>query len=382
MGIKNFLLILSFFPFTPAFSQTYPTFGSEIPVTVIGLTADAMEPFISADGNYIFYNSLNDGITTSLYYATKVNDSLFTFTGALPGANQTVSPRMDAVASSDSANNFYWMSLRNFPTQFDNYFHGSFNGTDIVNIGRVHGTFYIYTLGWLIMDAAINYDGSTLYYCNAFFNSDYSGCSGVPCKSRIGIAQRQNDSTFNKLINSDGILQNVNDTNYLVYAPFITKDGLELYFTRAVVSPPHTEICVSVRTNIADSFSLPTIIYTSAFVPEAPTLTTDKTKMYYHQKTGGTYTLFLRRRSSGTGIPVEQEFINSAIFPNPATHIITVNLPYPSQKYSIEIYSIFGERLSKTSEKTELEISNLSCGMYILKIQQENKTFTTKIVKN
>src|ERR1041385_146268 len=178
MKIK-ILLCLFLFLSQEIFSQSYPAFGNEIPVTINGLTFDAMEPSISADGNFLFFNSLNDGITTSLYYASRVNDSTFNYVGPLTGANETNTPRLDAVASSDSANDFFWVSLRNFPNQFDNYFHGTFNGSDVVNIGRVHGTFYIYQQGWLIMDAAINYDETKLYYCNAYFGPTYSGCSGL-----------------------------------------------------------------------------------------------------------------------------------------------------------------------------------------------------------
>ena len=56
----------------------YPSFGLEIDVTINGLSFDAMEPFISADGNYLFFNNKNDGIDTKLFYATKINDSTFT----------------------------------------------------------------------------------------------------------------------------------------------------------------------------------------------------------------------------------------------------------------------------------------------------------------
>ena len=59
-------------------SQTiYPVFSSEIEVIINGLSFDAMEPFISPNGNHLFFNNLNDGINTKLYYATKVNDSTF-----------------------------------------------------------------------------------------------------------------------------------------------------------------------------------------------------------------------------------------------------------------------------------------------------------------
>nr|HQU77731.1 hypothetical protein [Chitinophagales bacterium] len=54
-----------------AFSQSYPTYGPEIPVTVAGLTFDAMEPFLSPDGNTLFFNSLNAGGNTNLYQAER-----------------------------------------------------------------------------------------------------------------------------------------------------------------------------------------------------------------------------------------------------------------------------------------------------------------------
>ena len=54
-----------------------PIYGGEKTVTINGLTFDAMEPQLSTDGNALFFNSLNDGITTSLHYAARVNDTTF-----------------------------------------------------------------------------------------------------------------------------------------------------------------------------------------------------------------------------------------------------------------------------------------------------------------
>jgi hypothetical protein len=373
-------LILTILVFTceQAFSQTYPTFGDEIPVNIIGLNFDAMEPSVSADGNMLFFNSLNDGITTGLYYAIKVNDSTFTYIASLSGANQTIAPRLDAVASSDSANHFFWVSTRDYPTQFDNYYHGTFNGTDIMDIGRLHGTFYIYSPGWLIMDAAINYDGTYLYYCNAYFND----CGSLPCIAKLGIAQKQNDSTFNKLNNSDSIFKNINDTNYIVYAPNVTKDGLELYYTRLIKSnPTQTEICVAVRATMTDTFSSPSIIYASINIPEAPTLSTDQSKMYYHKKEGSLYKIFLRYRTSTTEINEALTTKGLAFYPNPSNNILKVNLPYPNQNYYIEIYSQLGQLLIKTSDRTVLDISDFTNGIYILIIKQDDKIWTSKILK-
>lgn len=384
MKTKNLLLIILIITCQQAFSQTYPTFGTEIPLNIIGLPLDAMEPSISANGNYLFFNNINDGVTTSLYYATKVNDSIFTFAGVLAGASQTITPRLDAVASSDSINRFYWTSLRDFPTQFDNCFRGTFNGTDVVNIGRLHGTFYIYTIGWLMMDAAISYDGDLLYYTNAYFGPTYAGCGGVPCQGKLGVAQKQNDSTFNKLSNSDGIMKNINDTNYVVYAPSISKNGLELYYTRFLKSNLSlgTQICVSVRTNFADTFSLPSIFHPfSILTPEATTLTSDQSKIYYHKKSSGLYKLFMRYRTSTTGINETGNIRGVTIYPNPSNNLINVNLSNPNMDYTIEVYSILGQQLLKTSDNTVIDISDLTRGIYILTIKQENKIWTNKIVK-
>lgn len=186
---KLFLLLSVIIICNGAYSQNYPTFGSEKPVTITGLSFDAMEPFLSSDGNYMFFNSLNDGINTGLYYATRVNDTTFTYVGEVGGVNYTA-PHLDAVASIDSTNNFYWITTHNYPGTFDNLCHGSCTAGTVTDTGRVHGNFNIYTPGWLIMDAGINYSGNLLYYCNAYFNN----CN-IPCWATIGVASKGNDST-------------------------------------------------------------------------------------------------------------------------------------------------------------------------------------------
>ncbi|MGL4598216.1 MAG: T9SS type A sorting domain-containing protein [Bacteroidia bacterium] len=382
LRLKNIVFILCLFFTAKASTQTYPTYGPEIPVTVTGLGFDAMEPAITADGNVIFFNSLNDGVATSLYYASRVNDSTFTFVGGLTGANQNITPRMDVVASSDSINRFYWMSLRDFPIQFDNFFRGQFNGTDVVNIGRVHGTFYIYSLGWLIMDAAINYDGNTLYYCNAFFNSNYSGCNGLPCIAKLGIAQKQNDSTFNKLSNSDNLMLNVNDTNYAVYAPHISRNGLELYYTRFFrTNPVQTELCVSVRNTTNDPFSLPSVIYASGLAPEAISLTTDYTKIYYHKKVNGIYRLFMRYRTSVIGLDetVKPDLVQ--VYPNPVVDFLELKLLHPEQPSTVKIYTSTGQLVLELEDPTHISVAALPKGIYWMTVQQGDFLSRHKFVK-
>lgn len=281
-------------------SQIYPSFGSEIEVTINGLLFDAMEPFISPNGNYLFFNNLNDGIETKLYYATKINDSTFNYVGELIGTNQITTPHLDAVADMDINGNFYWTSTRNYPTELNNLFHGTFNAGNVSNIERVQGDFNKNILGWLVMDHGISLDGQFLYFNNARF--DDANCQG-PCETTLGIAQKNNATTFSTLPNSATILQNINDSNYIYYAPCISSDNLELYFTRylneQITSNTTFEICVAVRSNSSATFSTPKVLFSETIsnLIEAPTLTVDKTILYYHKKTADSHKIVMRHRS-------------------------------------------------------------------------------------
>lgn len=369
------------------FSQTYPTFGPEIKVTITGLTFDAMEPFISLDGNTLFFNSLNSGGNTNLYYATKIDDTTFSYIGLVGGCYDPSPNHLDGVASIDSINNFFWVSLRGYPTPMENLHRGVYSAGTVSNITRVFGDFNIYTFnypfGWLIMDAAISYQGDKLYYCNARFDFLNTTCVGLPCDAKIGVAQKVNDSTFNKLLNTDEIFSNLNDTNYLVYAPQITEDGLELYYTRLLKGSFNTEICVSVRNTVTDLFSLPIIIHSNnGFTPEAATLTTDKQKIYYHQKDdSGLYKIFLRYRTGTLGLDEIANKIKISIYPNPSKNIINVVLCNPTEHFTIYVYTLLGQEIYKEINTTSIDISNYSNGIYFLTIKKNDKMWKDRFIK-
>lgn len=388
MNLK-YLIILFLTGFVQqTFSQTYPTFGTEIKITINGLTFDAMEPFISLDGNTLFFNSLNSGGNTNLYYATKVNDTTFTYVGLVGGTYDSLPNHLDAVASLDSLNNFFWTSLRGYPSIMENLHRGVYSNGNISNITRVYGNFNIYNFnypfGWLIMDAAINSDGNLLYFCNAKFDFSNTTCVGIPCESKMGVAQKVNDSTFNKLTNSDAIFSNLNDTiNYIVYAPQVTTDGLELYYTRLLKNTFNTEICVSVRNSVADTFSLPTVVHSNiGFFPEAASPSSDKQRIYYHQKDGtGFFHLYLRYRTGTTGIYEHSKSKNIKVFPNPTNNIFNIDLPNSKESFSLAVYSSHGKELFRIFNNTSVDISNLPNGIYFLTIIQSDKIWRTKMVK-
>ncbi|MGB0881509.1 MAG: T9SS type A sorting domain-containing protein [Vicingaceae bacterium] len=367
-------------------SQTYPSFGSEIDVTINGLSFDAMEPFVSANGNYLFFNNLNDGVNTKLYYATKINDSTFNYTGELNGTNQSAAPHLDAVADIDSSNNFYWTSTRNYPADLDNLFYGNFNNGNVTNIGRVRGNFNKNIPGWLVMDHGISYNGEFLYYNNA--RLDNNNCTG-PCQTELGIAKKINDSTFSQLPNSNTLLQNINDTNYIYYAPCISSDNLELYYTRyakgdSISANTTFEICVAVRSTPTDNFSIPNILFSEpiANLIEAPTLTTDKNIMYYHRKIPGSHKIVMRYRESPLSIkPSNNTGVNFHIYPNPANDQLNIKTTTNYNNINISVLSLFGKLLISQKNKTKVDINTLPSGTYFVKIEIDDKIEFQKFVK-
>ena len=276
------------------------TYGSPIEVAINGYSSHVMEPFISPDGQFLFFNDLNDGVDTKLHYATRVDDSNFNYIGELNGTKAPTTPRLDAVADMDVNNYFIWTSGRDYPAEFDNLHYGNFNNGTVSDIGRLRGDFYIYTSGWILMDHGLSPDGQFLYFNNARF--DGTNCAG-PCETKIGIAEKVNESTFMTVSNSDNIMKNINDQTYKYYAPAITADGLEFYYTRFlkgdIDSNTVAEICVAVRVATSDAFSVPKVLFSDKLISsivEAPTLTTDKQIMYYHQKVDGVFRLMMRER--------------------------------------------------------------------------------------
>lgn len=284
----------------PAAGAVFPDYGPEIAVEIRGLDFDAMEPFLSPDGTTLFFNNLNDGIETRLYFATRLNDTTFQWVGEVEGTGQPEPPHLDAVPDLDKLGNFYWTSTREYPEELDNLFRGDYAGGVVTSIGRVRGNFNKGVPGWLVMDHGIRPDGEYLYYNNARF--DPESCTG-PCETEIGIASKIDDTTFAVLEDSERLLAEVNDPNYINYAPCIDSDGLELYYSRYRKGPitPDTrfELCVSIRAREDQAFSPPRVLFFAAppGLVEAPTLSADRQRLYYHRKVDDIHRIFLRYRN-------------------------------------------------------------------------------------
>lgn len=378
-----FFLLLTLILFeSQSKAQIYTSFGPEIPVTINGLNFDAMEPFISPDEQTLFFNSLNSGGNTNLYFAERINDSTFNYIGLVNGTFDPNIPHLDAVPSIDSSNFFVWVSLRDYPNTLQNLISGQWQGNGVNTVRRVNGDFYISQPGYLIMDAALNYDGSQLIYCNALFNS----CpNALPCSARLGISEKVNDSTYNKISNTDSVLALVNDSNFLVYAPQLSSSGLELYFTRLQPSGINTEICVSVRNTLSDAFSLPQVLVSNnGFVPEAPSLTANEQKLYYHKKNmSGVNRIFLRYRDLPSGkMKINKSHTEIVIGPNPCSNELKINgEPIQEENFKLTVYNLQGLKILEAANANSISVENLEPGIYFLKITMKKESFCKSFIK-
>ena len=89
--------------------------------------------------------------------------------------------------------------------------------------------------------------------------------------------------------------------------------------------------------------------------------------------------------SAGPTIGVnENEVAVAKSYPNPASDAFFVEFAdQPKSNTSIEVYNLLGTKVKQvdvTSMRTEINVSNLTSGIYIYTVSRNGKTFETKKV--
>jgi hypothetical protein len=256
------------------------------PITISGYSASAMEPFISPVGRYLFFNNSNDpGVNTNLQFAERTGTLTFRYLGELPGANSDV---LDAVPSMDSAGHFYFTTVRDYGRTLNSLYTGEFNGKGVANVRPVPGDISPSIPGTINMDAGVSPDGQTLYISRAVIVPN----APAPAKSGLLVARLKGEM-FSIDPDSARILKNIN-TGDLQYAPAISADGLELYFTRA--SQTSVSIMVATRTSANDPFGEPAALRQLLGFVEAPSISLDRKEMFFHKKVGNTFVIYRAER--------------------------------------------------------------------------------------
>ena len=90
------------------------------------------------------------------------------------------------------------------------------------------------------------------------------------------------------------------------------------------------------------------------------------------------YRLIFKKHNVTTAIQEVTKNISFSVYPNPTSDEINISSTYNIGK--VEIYNITGI-LQSSSYKNKVDVSNLSSGIYFVKVYSENGVATQKFVK-
>jgi Tol biopolymer transport system component len=260
----------------------YTAFKPAQPVLISGYRGDAMEPFVSRDGNRLFFNDRNDpGADTNLFFAVRTGPLQFRFAGPVTVANSTT---LDAVASVDTSDQLYFVSVRSYPSSLKTIYMARLSGDNHPVALPVEGVSRL-TPGQVNFDAEISGDGHHLWFVDGLFD-------GGPVPKRASIATASGSGLhFVRDSDSDVRLRRVN-ADGLNYAPSVSKDGRELFFTRMVVGPSALPVICRSVAGADGVFGEPQQVAAAAGFVEAPSLSDDGRSLYFHRRDGDRYVIF------------------------------------------------------------------------------------------
>jgi len=247
-------------------------FGDVQRVELAGYSGDAMEPFLTRDGRFLLFNDSNaPGNDTDLHYAERVDGLTFEYRGEIVGANSTA---LDAVASVDAFGAFFFVSLRSYPVTLASIHRGLFLDGAVEGVTLVSGLSRGVP-GWVNFDAEIAWDGGEIY----FVDGEVTG-TPPPASADLAVAEIDGASALRRP-ESDSWLAAVN-SGALEYAPALSADRLELFFTRYLEGSVPRILRAS-RSGIAEPFGEPVELTELAGFVEAPTLSADALALYFHR---------------------------------------------------------------------------------------------------
>ena len=275
---QNMTLLPPDYDFCMAPMAINDEWSNEVQVQVDGFSENMMEPKFSNDQKVLFFNDkpASGDNNMNIHYAVLQSSGHYQYAGVLPG---TVSNGLDGVPVIDGANRFYFTSNRNWIETTGSIYGGQLalgnKGLLVVNPASVDRYLPRKAPGEIDMDIDISYDGLTAISSRAFFSDnkpfpDYGVLKGFNMSNYV--------MTSNPIL--DIFLAPVNRKECVVYAPNLSQNKLELYFTfyqqGKVPALNGFHIAVTKRYSIYQQFGQGKVIAgIKGNLTEAPSLTTN-----------------------------------------------------------------------------------------------------------
>lgn len=266
-----------------ASAESFGAFSEPQPVAIEGYGGSSEEPFISADGRFLLFNSLESQPHFSLRYAQATGGQTFAYGGELRGEGVNDPESLSGAPTMDAAQNLYFISPRSYFQTLSSVYGGQFHEGEVSGVHLVAGV-SAPMLGKVDFDVGASPDGSALYISEGQF-----GEGSAPSSARIVIFERQGSSFVEDPL-SESLLRSVNEVAALDYAADLSYDELELFFTAAspVLGQAPSIYRASRATKSAPFGNVQRIAAISGFA-EAPSVSADGTTLYYHEQAGAEF---------------------------------------------------------------------------------------------
>ncbi len=275
----------------PGPDEEYRAFKDPKPITIRGYDGEALDPFITRDGRYLFFNNSHlQPAKTDLHYAARVDDLTFEYKGKIGGVN--TDGQLEAVSSMDRDGNFFFVSPRSFKETSSTIHRGKFKDGAVTDISPIRGL-RLDQPGQVNFDVEVSADGNTLY----FVDSILGGGKG-PRAADLAIAVRKGTG-FERLDKGSEVLAKVNTKENLEFAPCTSADGLELFFTRFTVKEKAFGIWRAARSSVDVPFEAPQRLAGLDGFVEAPSLAPDGKSLYFHKRDGDRFAIHRVSRAAG-----------------------------------------------------------------------------------
>jgi polyhydroxybutyrate depolymerase len=260
-------------------------FGGVERIEIRGYNGNAMEPAISKDGRTLVFNDFNPPqADKNLFWARRVDDRTFQFMGALADVN---SPEVDISPSLDAQGVLYYTSLRQYPRVPATLYRGSLAAGRVTNAETLPGPLYRGEPMWASLDPDVTPDGRMLVYVHGRF-----GGGAGPREMDIRAATWR-DGLF--VPEPETLLASINTAQHLEYAPAISADGLELFFTRGIRTAEGQVTAVHIyraaRRGVHEPFGEPAVVGAITGFVEGPSLSADGRTLYFHRKDGDRFVI-------------------------------------------------------------------------------------------
>lgn len=251
-------------------------------VTISGYSGTVMEPFISRDGRYLLFNNSNDPHTnTDLFYAVRKSDLEYVYAGPVRGIN---TPALEGAPTMDRTGTLYFVSTRSYAQTSCTIYSAQFKAGQ-VSAPRLLDSICLHQPSIVNFDVDITPDGEYLTFVDSRFDA-----AAQPQTAQLVMAERQG-AGFVRLKNSSALLATVN-TGRLQYAPALSANRLELWFTRLDSSGGPPQIWRARRATPNAPFGPPQRLEGLGDFVEGPALSADEKRLYFHRKVGSSFRIF------------------------------------------------------------------------------------------